>query len=484
MKKTLSALLALLTVGSMLVSCSGGGDDVSTTTASDGNSNDTVETTTRDPNADDLPDDLNFDGKTITFYSYPESKSWYIGHDEDTGDIVDAAVIERTDAVDNRLNINLDLIEGDGDDLIPTMTNIVLSGDTTYDMFIYRQWSMAPLMSESYFINANELDYIDFDKPYWNLSYMDEVTLNEDKHYFLMGDYFVDSLLQLRVSFYNKSMYGDRYGDPNGLYEIVLDGDWTIDYMTQLISDAYEDLNNNDKTDEEDRLGQVCWALAGTVDPFVYGTDIEFSKRTADGGIELTMMSEEAVTLAEKLNALFNQTGNLVVSSNEHINIFKNGNTQFLAFAKFTDATSLRDMESDFGFLPHPKFDEEQDEYRSLIHDSCCVGAIPITAPNTDIIGAVLEALNYETSKTVTPTWYETALKVKYTRDDISSQMIDLIHDSATTHFIYAYNYSLNGIGLIYRNLVKANSNDFASTYASMESAALESLATLTDLLQ
>ncbi len=481
MKKILSALLALLTVGSMLISCSGGGDTPNVTTAGNADTDASVETTSKDPDADDLPADLDFGGKSINIYG--TTSKMYRGPDEDTGDVVDAAVIERNNAVETRLNIDIGYKtnEADPNDVGPSMENLVLSGDSTYDLFIYRQYSMSPMMLEGYFINVNDLDYMDFDKPYWNKNYMDEVTLNTDKRYFLMGDYFVDSLLQLRVSFYNKTMYGDRYGDPDGLYQIVMDGEWTLDKMTQLIADAYEDLNNNGATDKDDRLGQICWALAGTVDPFVYGTDLEFTKRTADGGIEITMMSEEAVTLAEKLNALFNQPGNFVVSSNEHRTIFKNGNAQFMAFAKFTDATELRDMEADFGFLPHPKFDDEQDEYKSLIHDSCAPGAIPVTAQNTDIIGAVLEALNYETMKTVTPTWYETALKIKYARDDISTQMIDLIHNSATTHFIYAYNYALNGLGLIYRDLVTKNSNDFASTYATKEPAALEALAELTE---
>ncbi len=486
MKRTLSAILALLTVGSMLVSCSSGDstDDVTTTAGND--TTEAVETTTSDPNADDLPE-LDFDGKELNFHiSGVGLTKFFKGPEEETGDIVSDTVLERNRAVEERLNIKLNMTVNDNGtsytDQNPTVTNLVMSGDTTYDLFSYQQYTIAKLATSDYFVNANTLDYVDFDKPYWNRSFMDEMTLNPDKRLFIMGDYFIDSLLQLRVTFYNKTMYGDRYGDPDGLYSIVLDGDWTLDEMTKILNESYEDLNTDGATDKDDRLGMVSWGLSGTADPFVYGTDIKFTKRNSDGSVDVTMMNDDAVILAEKLNTMLNNQSNLVVdSSDEQLAIFKSGNTQFMGLGRFMNADDLRDMESDFGFLPHPKLDEEQDEYYSLIHDTVAVGAIPITSTNIDIIGAVLEALNAETARTLTPTWYETALKVKYTRDDISSQMIDLIHDSATTNFLYAYNYALNGLGLIYRDLIKNKSTDFASTYAKIEPAALEALGELTE---
>ena len=74
------------------------------------------------------------------------------------------------------------------------------------------------------------------------------------------------------------------------------------------------------------------------------------------------------------------------------------------------------------------------------------------------------------------PAYYETALKVKYVRDDASAQMIDIIHDSISTEFAFVYYVSLNNAGQIYRTLVTANSNDFMSTWAKLEKGAVNSL--------
>ncbi len=79
----------------------------------------------------------------------------------------------------------------------------------------------------------------------------------------------------------------------------------------------------------------------------------------------------------------------------------------------------------------------------------------------------------------LTPSYYETALKVKYVRDEISAQMIDIIYDSISTEFAYVYYASLANAGMIYRNLVTKNSNDFMSEWAKMEKSAEKKLETL-----
>ena len=235
--------------------------------------------------------------------------------------------------------------------------------------------------------------------------------------------------------------------------------------MAELAKSVYVDLNNNGATDIDDQLGYVSWATYASTDPFVYGTDIEFVKRTADGGIEFQMISDDAVTLCDKLVDFFWQPGTFTgcTSSEEVIAAFSSGKTLFFGSGSFSTVEKIRDMECDFGILPCPKYDEEQTAYRTLIYDGGYIGAVNGNSENLDLAGAVLEALNAETYRSVTPIYYETALKVKYTRDDTSAQMIDLIHDSLMTNFIYAYNYALDNIGLQYRTLITGKSKNYVS---------------------
>ncbi len=249
--------------------------------------------------------------------------------------------------------------------------------------------------------------------------------------------------------------------------------------MADLAKQVYVDIDNDGSTNEGDQLGMSTYLAMSSTDGFVYGTDIPFTERDENGFITLTLMSDDAVTFAEKLPAFFAQPGTFwknVTSDAHNQQIFMSGQALFLGNASLQDAKNLRDMKEDFGFLPYPKFDEEQTAYRSLVHDAVLLGGISGACQNLDMVGAVIEALNAETYRSVTPAWYETALKVKYSRDDISAQMIDLIHDSSSTNFIYAYNYALNGAGLLYRDLCTNNKTDYASAVKRVEKSAVKNL--------
>ena len=76
------------------------------------------------------------------------------------------------------------------------------------------------------------------------------------------------------------------------------------------------------------------------------------------------------------------------------------------------------------------------------------------------------------------PAYYEVALKRQYARDDVSAQMIDLIHDTSMTDFGYVYNYSIGSVGTIMRNVIGQNGN-YASSVASVEEKAKSELAKL-----
>ena len=78
--------------------------------------------------------------------------------------------------------------------------------------------------------------------------------------------------------------------------------------------------------------------------------------------------------------------------------------------------------------------------------------------------GAILEALNYEAYLSVVPAYYEETLKNRNARDPYSSQIIEIIYNSAYTDFVFAYDSSLLGIGTIMRNLVQENSINYVST--------------------
>ncbi len=478
MKSSIKPLSLLLTV-LLLASCASDGGGAVQTGAADTAAADAVTETaavTENLLADSLPDGLDFGGRRFGIYAYEEAAKYAEGLADAAGDIVNDAVVARNLAIEERLNVTL-AHTSHANGSIQTVTSLLMAGDTEYDLFIAYQYELAPLITKGGLYNLYDLEHVDFSRPWWWESYMSELQLGEDSRYFAVGDYFIRALMYGHTVYYNKALYETLSGNADGLYTEVLGGTWTYDKMASIVRDSYSDLNNNGRTDADDMLGYIGYRTTGTVDPFVYSTDIPFCRRTDDDSIELTLQQDDAVTLAERLAEFFWQPGAFtgVESSNDAINVFAEGRSMFWC-AHLSGAKYLRDMKQDFGMIPYPKFDAEQEQYRSLVHDAASIGALNGNSENLDMAGALLEALNAETYRSVTPVWYETAMKIKYSRDDVSSQMIDIIHDTLTTSFIYAYNYALNNVGMLYRELVTAKSSDYTSKVEKVRRSAEKKL--------
>lgn len=107
--------------------------------------------------------------------------------------------------------------------------------------------------------------------------------------------------------------------------------------------------------------------------------------------------------------------------------LFLNGHGLFY-WSRFDDVLALRDMDTPFGILPTPKYNEDQAEYVSLVsrHTTALLG-IPMSVQNIERTGILTEALSAESYYTVNPAYYETTLKGKATRDEDSLEMVDLI---------------------------------------------------------
>ena len=114
----------------------------------------------------------------------------------------------------------------------------------------------------------------------------------------------------------------------------------------------------------------------------------------------------------------------------DHIAMFQNNQALFMD-CTFFYMSSLRNMESDFGILPYPKYTESQDKYYSRM-EGCELFFAPISAAQEDLdrSSVILEALSSESAKSVIPVYYDLALKTKFTRDDESAEIIDILFEN------------------------------------------------------
>lgn len=105
-----------------------------------------------------------------------------------------------------------------------------------------------------------------------------------------------------------------------------------------------------------------------------------------------------------------------------------NSNRALFYFHMLFIMDELRDLETDFGILPYPKYEATQANYGhpvSAWHSEFL--CIPQNVNSLERSGYVTELLAYQGKKLMTPAYYEKTLVGQYTRDEESAEMLDLI---------------------------------------------------------
>ncbi len=283
------------------------------------------------------------------------------------------------------------------------------------------------------------------------------------------------------VMFFNKTMFDTFYNGEVNLYQVVNEGEWTIDKMISLCEPVYQDANGNGQADEGDIFGHYFTNTQTLgADSFFGASKLEYLKKGDDGVYFYNAASERMITFTEKMHRLLfedNNTLRLPYNNDEIMDTMKADQTIFVTWM-LSGVDLLRDMESDFGIIPMPKLDNLQDQYAEYVHDSSTSFSIPVTEDNPDMVAAFLEAMSAESFRVVTPAYFETALKSKYSRDSETSQMLDLIVEGIYLDLAYIYGANLNSpIGVIRNLLASATACENAtSTLTKSEKATMKAV--------
>ena len=442
-------------------------------------------TYSRENTPDNLPE-LNFDGKVVHFGTVNSNAPQQLWA-EASGDVVSDAAYYRNLSVEERLKVKLQVTrstESNGNTYMSTIRALVNAGDAAYDIVVCGHGYMTTPVFEGYFTNVANAPYLDFDQPWWTENFMEIISLNENSRYLLVGDILDDTIASMSAVFFNYKLFTDYYSDPNTMYDLVLDGKWTIDKMREYVSGAYKDVDGNGKLDMNDILGLGTTASSPT-EHFAYPMGMRFTERDSEGYPVLIKDQSRNVEITEKLYKLLYETEGVYVNDdNQSLNKelpakFAAGTMLFHA-DRITASWAFRESKDPYGIIPRPKLNEEQENYGSLVHDTAMAFALPITTKDLAAPCATLEALAAEGYRTLIPAYYEITLKVKYAHDSRSSQMLDIIHQNATTDWIYANNYALSSggsLGTIQRTLMRDMSSDFVSTYTSLAKEAEAAMA-------
>ncbi len=479
MKKTLCFILALFLLLPLLAACgesrenadvsnnSPSGNDVQSPSA------ETEPETEEDPLSDGLPD-TDLAGYDFRIYSMlwtdgVETAARMIS-DEFTGDAINDALRESTIGVEDRFNCTIRMIEG-GDvwHIAANVTNSIQAGDDAFEIVGGHDGTMTNLMNQGLFYNIKKVPQFNFDKPWWGPSKVLEIN---GKMYLASSYLSYTGLHWTRALMTNKRIFGDLGVEIP--YETVREGTWTFDRMIAMTENTYVDLNGNGKKDIKDQIG-LCTGVE-TFYCLQESLDISPYHRNSDGTITMDFDIERMDSVVNKLRDL-NKTDGFTYKSDSAFTseIFKT-DVSMMVLGQIADAYEVyRDCEFPYGFLPCPKYDENQKNYISGCTD--LPWAIPktVTDAQIDIIGTVVEALSAKNYAGVLPVYFETVMKARIADSPDDAEMLQIIADGRTISFAMQY-------GLEYYNTLKeliVGRKEVTSYYQGKAEAAQGKLDTL-----
>ncbi len=482
MKKSFIWVLIL----SMLVSvsCVAGGGSSDTSDAADtaptGTSGDTEAVTEFRAFGTVEPGD--FDGYTFRILYPSNGESYNDFHAPDiNGSVLNDAIYMRNLQVSEHLGIKMEIEWETTAKITDRIRNLVSTGSYDYDMYGGHR-STLPLGYGGYLYNYHDMEAINLEGEWWDQNWVESMSV-VDSLYTLVGDISVKMLLFTSAICFNKQLFEDNnLGEP---YDLVREKKWTYDALYSLISGYSSDLNSDGKLDwETDRFGLVGWGSEAGFSLF-YGSGVTFISKTDDGKYEFNYNSDRLISIIDKVydvwvtaNSYFNNSGS-TAQHHQPFTAFVEDRALFCDLVLYKVSMFLLDMKSDYGIIPQPMYDENQEDYYTYTGYTIPLIMVPANCPVPEQTGRIIEAYCAASYDEVTPDLFSIVTEVKNARDADTSEMIRII--IRNKFFDPAHWYNISGYGGISRSVIANKNNNVASILKSYERPAQNSLNQILD---
>ena len=396
--------------------------------------------------------------------------------DDDTYE-VNSAILDRNAQVEKELNVDIVLeytvsMQALSDHLTPLLATKI----HTYDVVAgYQYFDIGMTLGDNIgtFLNYENIDpaknFIDMSAPYWD-STMYETMKYKDCAFWITGDLSLSWVSGVTVSFVNQTMW-DQYidiikqytGGITDLYELVEKKMWTIDLVSEISKNIWQDTNNNEVVDYGDVVGFISYKDTLNcimTDVLAAGAGISYSTLDADGVPTMSFYNNRTNLFANRLNKLYTQSNALLVDWDDDkyvVEMFGEGNVLFTPNYLHQAESSLREMTDTYLVLPPPLL-LKGENYTTCLGDNVSQYGIPTTtAKDGDLAAttATLEAMAFYSNQMVSPVYYDKMLKGRFTAlesGDKQAGMIDLIRKSTFSDFAMVWSNQLGNVTWFFRS--------------------------------
>ncbi len=477
--KLLALLLALATLLALAACGSPDDDPADSGNATDGTGTDTddevVDTRTYLERALANYEGIDFEGRTFKilspdpgnhFYGYSGSAENEVYYAEPSSEALPNAVYNRNLLVSEALKIEIEPVYAGSTENITSIVKLNdAAGDKEYyDVILSRLDYEVTMATNGFLLNFYDITSMNLENEWWDEHIVDAFTVDNSVLYTLSGDinYYDDYAVQ--IMFFNKKLCEEiGYDYP---YQLVRDGEWTIDKMTEMAAEATYDENGNSTYEP----GIDVIGLGDNYDAvphYVFCYDLKMSENDENGIPTVVWPNDINTSVLDELYDILTADYTSTSMSASH---FIDG--KFLFYGEMLGMIpNFRDMEQDFGILPMPKGDKSIEGYRAYVSNGwTTVYAVPkiFDVGEAYDIGVILECMSAASKDKVTPALYDQLLESKYIRDEESKEMLSYILDSK----VYDWAGDLAWASTLrssYQNVLTSGSSSFTTTVKATE---------------
>ena len=352
--------------------------------------------------------------------------------EEQTGEVVCDAFIARNRVIEDRYNIAISAVFNDAP--YDTLRKSIAADDDICDLGFIPTNTVYGLAQIGALTDFNSVNALRLDMPWWDGRITESLGIY-GKAYVTAGDITTNDDVSSLTILYNKELYKQLgYENP---YQIVSSGKWTMDKMAEMIKGVNRDLNGDGIIDENDRWAMASESLA--LYYFFFGSGRHYIDKTPEGYAftldepivrDILEKTFNLLTAEDSVYDLYGKIKDTSVSVYVTLEKMFMDNRLLFNVRLVGDALNLRGMESDFGFLPFPKYDEAQKEYYSWVTFYAELPVMPVTVADREKSGLITEALAFESMFAIREPFYGKLLNAKIARGDEDTEMLNLVLNS------------------------------------------------------
>lgn len=397
---------------------------------------------------------------------------------EEDPTIIDTAINRKNAYVANDYGVNFVTVRDAGGNNTAGQKMIQSHGSNSVDYHLsyIDSYTVVSLATRGVLYDLAELEAINLNNSWWDQRANTDLNIN-GQMYFTTGDIDVWDDMQQFIMMFNRSLFGEKVTkySVDEFYALAEEGKWTYDEFYELAKGISDDLNGDDKMDDADIYGMITWD--DTIYSVFSSTGAKVVKNE-NNTLTLGMIGDERsincmtqYTEWTEQNAYnYSRDG----GGSKAIKIFQEDRALFF-MGRLQSLDLYRDMKSDFGVVPVPKYTVEDDYYVTVspYHMSlvCTLGL----EDQKDMRAEVIESCAYYGAQECTPAYREKTLEGTNIRDEGSLMTLKL----CATNRIYDIGFYISP-GDIQKQLIvlyRKWGTEYASTYEQYKSAAEQAIA-------